>query len=99
MLRSVTRVFRNSPVQAWVAVSSLALGVGVNVTIYSVVRELILDDLSARRPDRLAAFGGVTNIAVYRDLRRAGIFQDLAFTIGLSNADWDAGGHKEIVGR
>ncbi len=96
-LSHALRGLRKSPTLAAVAVSSLALGIGVNITIYSVAREMILDDLSARRPERLARFGNAVMGARYRDLRRAGVFEDLAFDTGLGNSDWDAGGHSEIV--
>ena len=44
------RGLRRSPALVAVAVLSLTLGIGANVTVFSVVREMILDDLSARRP-------------------------------------------------
>jgi hypothetical protein len=37
------RGLRRSPTLTAIAISSLALGVGANVTIYSVAREMILD--------------------------------------------------------
>src|SRR5690348_1210108 len=96
-LRHALRGLRKTPGFAAIAISSLALGIGVNVTVYSVAREMILDDLSARRPDRLVRLGGVTTVAAYGELRRAGIFQDVAYDTGLGNVDWDTGDHKEIA--
>jgi putative ABC transport system permease protein len=96
-LNHALRSLRKSPILACVAVSSLALGIGVNVTIYSVAREMILDDLSARQPDRLVRLGGAITSPRYRDLRHAAVFQDLAFDTGLGNSDWNAGAHNEIV--
>src|SRR6266446_6053752 len=52
------RGLRKSPALAAVAIASLALGIGTNVTVFSVVREMILDDLSARRPERLVRVEG-----------------------------------------
>ena len=43
------RFLRQSPALAAAAIASLALGIAANVTVYSVVRELVLDDLSATR--------------------------------------------------
>ena len=63
----------------------------------SVAREMILDDLSARQPDRLVKFGAVVSTARYRELEHLGIFQGMAFDTGLGNTDWDAGGHSEIA--
>ncbi|MEI9972423.1 MAG: hypothetical protein WDO73_10440 [Ignavibacteriota bacterium] len=80
-----------------IAVASMAIGIGTNVTVYSVVRELILDDMSARQADRLVRLGSTVTAARYRDLRRSGVLQDLACNAGLSTAEWDAGGHRELV--
>src|SRR5690348_7923008 len=96
-LRHALRGLRKTPGFAAIAISSLALGIGVNVTVYSVAREMILDDLSARQPDRLVRLGGVVTTAQFRDLSHAGVFQSLAFDAGLGNSEWDAGGHKEIA--
>src|SRR5947208_4103330 len=91
------RRLRKSPTLAAVGVASLALGIGANVTIYSVVRAMILDDLSARQPDRLARVSGEVSYARYRDLKDAQVFQDLAFETGLGTEIWDAGTRSEVV--
>ncbi len=91
------RGLRQSPALAFTAIASLALGIGANVTIYSVVRELIFDDMSARQPDRLARVDGPAGYAEYRDLRRAGAFEDLAFETGLSDMNWNTGTHSEVA--
>jgi putative ABC transport system permease protein len=57
--RSAARGLRKSPALFAIAILSLALGIGANVTVFSVVREMILDDLSARRPEQLARVEGV----------------------------------------
>jgi putative ABC transport system permease protein len=95
-LRYVLRGLLKSPALLSIAVLSLALGMGVNVTIYSIAREMILDDLSARQPDRLVTLGDGVIPAAYRDLRHAGVFQNLAF-FSFGNSDWDTAGHKEIA--
>ncbi len=91
------RGLRQSPAFAAIGIASLALGIGANVTIYSVVREMILDDLSARQLDRLARVRAEISDARYRDLRSAGVFQDLAFDTGLGNLNWDVGTHSEVA--
>ena len=80
-----------------VAVSSMALGIGVNVTIYSVVREMVLDDLSARQPDRLVRIAAEIPYPRYRELRHAGVFQDLAFNVWLNDINWNSGTHGEVA--
>ena len=96
-LPHAARGLRQSPALAFTAIASLALGIGANVTIYSVVREMIFDDMSARQPDRLARVDGPVSYAEYRDLRRAGAFEDLAFETGLSDISWNTGSHSEVA--
>jgi putative ABC transport system permease protein len=98
-LYHAVRGLRKSPALAAIAIASLALGIGANVTVYSVVREMILDDLSARQPDRLARVATEITYARYRDLRSAGVFQDLAFETGLGNVNWDVETRSEIAWR
>ena len=80
-----------------IAVLSLALGIGANVTVYSLVRQMILDPASAARPDYLARLDAVVTYSEYRDLRHAGIFQDVAFDAGLRDANWRQGSRRQIV--
>jgi predicted permease len=96
-LSHALRELRKSPALAAIAVSSLALGIGANVTIYSIVREMILDDLSARHPGRLARIAAEIPYPRYRELRQAGVFQDLAFNLWLTDINWNSGTHGEIV--
>jgi putative ABC transport system permease protein len=82
---------------AAVAIGSLALGIGGNVTVYSVVREMILDDLSAAHPGRLVRTGANLSYTQYRELQQAGVFQDAAFYRSFSIWNWRAGDHSEMV--
>ncbi|HUE23441.1 MAG TPA: FtsX-like permease family protein [Bryobacteraceae bacterium] len=91
------RVLAKSPGLVVVAVASLALGIGANITAYSVVREMILDDLSAREPQRLARAGGEVDYAMYRELRHAGVFQDLAFNRHLNVCVWQDSARGEMA--
>jgi predicted permease len=52
-LRYVVRGLVASPGFAAVAVGSLAIGIGANVAIVSVIRNVLLDDLPVRRPSEL----------------------------------------------
>jgi hypothetical protein len=97
--RNAARGLRRSPALVIVAVLSLVLGIGVNVTVFSVVREMILDNLSARRPEQLARVEGVAlSWAGYRELRLAGSFEDLAFYRGLGDRVWSAAGEAKLSG-
>jgi predicted permease len=96
-LSRALRGLRRSPTLVAVAVSSIALGIGVNVTIYSVVREMVLDDLSAQQPDRLARVAAEIPYARFRELRHGGVFQDLAFNVWLADINWNSGTHGEAA--
>jgi hypothetical protein len=96
--RNALRGLRRSPGLVTVAILSLTLAIGANVTVFSVVREMILDDLSARRPERLARVEGADiSYAAYRDLRLAGGFEGLAFYRGLRDRIWQTGGRNAMV--
>ena len=94
-----TRFVRANGGLAAVAIGSLALGLGGNVTVYSVAREMILDDLSATHPERLVRTGASLTFRQWRELRQAGVFEDAAFYRGLGTPAWRTGDHSEIAWR
>jgi len=71
-LRHAARSLLRTPALTAIAIRSLALGIGANVTAVSVVREMIPDDITARRPEQLASVNGVAiSYTLYRELRLA----------------------------
>ena len=96
-LKYALRTLRKSPSLAAVGTLSIALGIGVNITAFSIVRELVFDDVTAQHPERLAYVNADVSYPLYRDLRRAGIFQDLACFHSVTIWSWRNGAHSEMA--
>ena len=78
-VRYAVRVLRKSPTFAIVAVLTLALGIGANTAIFTVVNALLLRPLPYREADRL--------VTVWQDMRERGGPADEWATPG-NYADW-----------
>ena len=57
-LRYAFRTFRKSPLFSAVAVLSLALGIGANTAIFTLIHQLILQPLPVKNPDQLVMLAG-----------------------------------------
>ncbi len=57
-LRFALRTFKNSPVFVTVAVLSLALGIGANTAIFTLIDQLLLRLLPVKQPDQLVTLWG-----------------------------------------
>ena len=53
-IRYVLRTLRQSPAFAAIAIGSLAIGIGANTALFSVIRSLMLDPLPVEKPEELA---------------------------------------------
>ena len=88
---------RAAPGFAAIAILSLALGIGTNTTVYRVIDEVLLHDVTAERPDRLLRIGdhGIS-YPNYQDFARSGVFQSMAI-FGLADANWRQANSTEGV--
>src|SRR4051812_23472608 len=57
-LKDGFRALTATPIVSLVAILSLALGIGANTAIFSILDSLMLRTLPIRAPDRLAVLGG-----------------------------------------
>lgn len=106
-VRYAVRTLARRPGFATVAILSLALGIGANTAIYTVVRAVLLDPLAVPAPTHLFAVGwhsdgprarGILQInsTSYRDERR-GVSYSSNFSYSLYRALRQAGG-SEVFG-
>lgn len=81
-LRYAARTLGRSPGLVLVATLSLALGMGVNTTLFSAVKGVLFAEATASAPDRLVRvwIGGARSISYtnLHDIRETGILEDIA---------------------
>ena len=98
-LRDALRSLRASPIVTAVAVLSLALGIGANATLFSILDSLLLKTLPVAAPDRLVVIddGSWTN-PIWESLRahRRQIFDD-AFAWSAQRFNLSTHGETDFV--
>jgi hypothetical protein len=108
-LRYSIRQLITSPGFTFVAVLGLALGIGANVALFSVVNSIFLQPLAFKDPDRLVRLSSTND---QRDLVRVGfsytrfqevqqrqqVFSDLALSIGNALTLTGKGDPEQIIG-
>ena len=94
-LRYAARAFRRNPAFAFTAVACLALGIGANITIFSIAAEVLFSEPSVRDPQTLVQvrIGGNSHSPMreYRFVRDAQIFAGLAGENEEMEANWREG--------
>ena len=100
-LRYCGRALRRSPGFALAAILSLALGIGANTTVFSIVKALLLGSLPIRDADRLVSFhraNGAARLSYpdFEDYRRqVGAFEDMAASYPAVSRSLSAGDNPE----
>ena len=108
--RFALRTFRKSPAFSIVAVLSLALGIGANTAIFTLIDQLILRRLPVQDPDRLVILTGTgrhygsdmgrnpLSYPMFQDIRdRNQVFSGVMARYRV-NPSVDAGGETEVIG-
>jgi predicted permease len=107
-LKYAVRMLRRSPGFAFVAIATIALGVGATTAIYSVIDATLLHPLPYPNPselihveDDLPGTGAKdvgTSIPEWRDLESSGIFQSIAIAGHGANVNLTGGSQPERLG-
>jgi len=98
-LRYAFRGFAHSPGFTLVALLTIALGIGANAAIFSLVNATMFPRLSVRDPSRLFYVGSVLSYPVYAELRDHNDVLDGLVAWGSITASLNTdGGNTELVG-
>src|ERR1700694_1833090 len=106
-LRLAVRALRATPVVTAVAILSLALGIGANTAIFSLVNSLLLRSLPVNDPARLALMTHGTagalrgsqswTLAIWNEVRERPHIFDSAFAWSWYRFNLKSGGQTEIA--
>src|SRR6059036_899558 len=103
-LRLAVRALRTAPVVSFVAILSLALGIGANTAIFSLVNSLLLRALPVKQPQRLGMLGEASaggqqswTYPIWDQFRQRPQLFDGAFAWSGTRFNLASGGETEFV--
>src|SRR5690349_14135501 len=108
-LRYALRTLRKAPLFSAVAVLSLALGIGANTAIFTLIHQLILRRLPVKNPDELVILAGTgrqyrgnhgrdkLSYPMYQDLRDKNQVFNGMFCTHISTMSASFGGRTELI--
>jgi len=103
-LRLAVRALRSTPIVSAVAILSLALGIGANTAMFSLVNSLLLRALPVKEPRQLAILGdtgdpraGAYTYAIWNEIRHRPALFDGAFAWSATRFNLSKGGQTEFI--
>ena len=96
-IRLALRALRATPVVSTVAVLSLALGVGANTAIFSIVNSLLLRTLPIHQPEQLAIVDGAGTNPIWEQIRARQQLFDGAFAWAPAQFNLAQGGEAQMI--
>ncbi|HTB19970.1 MAG TPA: ABC transporter permease [Bryobacteraceae bacterium] len=92
------RTMRQKPVFAATAILTMALAIGGNTAMFTVIRAVLLKPLEYRDPDRLANISGGATPTLFADIKAgAHSFSDLGAFTGEENITLSGGAEPEVL--
>ena len=96
--RAAVRALRAAPVITTMAILSLALGIGANTALFSILNSLLLKPLPVRDPGSLVLLEGELTNPIWEELRaRQTMFLDAMAVWSTDPYDLSAGGRTDFV--
>jgi predicted permease len=97
-IRAAYRSLRATPVVTAIALASLALGIGANTALFSILNGLVMKSLPVREPERLVLVDGEWTNAIWEQIRpHSRTLFDGAFTWAATNFNLSETGRRDMV--